>query len=456
MLTYGFYNSVNGDRTYSAEQLASIFEGMIHDGVFEDIGDKLLVEATTGMDIKVGTGRAWFNQTWTKNDSDIVLTVAAAEVVLNRIDTVVLEVDASVEARTNSIKIVKGTPGENPVAPTLTNTTDVHQYPLANIYIGASVVEIISNNITNKVGTVDCPYVTGVLKNVDTDTVDSILEAFEALETEFDTNIGPVLNQSKTITTTGSANAYVVTYGENIPESYTDFTGMIKASFSNTGSATVNVNTLGAKTMKKVDSTGLVNLATGDIIEGGIYTIHYDGTYIIVDNPSSIYASLLTARGMIIRASGPNAPEALALGTSGKALVSNGTDVVYDYPSIPKYAASNNVVLTSATEVSHYGGVGTDNVWYTLKYFTIKRDGTVRVKCQAKAVDASGANISINDTAPTTQTVWSNYNNYQWDIDVVAGGTYLIRLKSTSNFSTLYVKDLTVSFDQYVPSDSIT
>jgi hypothetical protein len=224
MLTYGFYNSVAGDRTYSAEQMSSIFEGMIHDGVFEDIDDKLMVEVSAGMNIKVGTGRAWFNQTWTKNDSDITLTVDAAEVVLKRIDVVVLEVDAAVESRENSIKIVKGTPGSSPVAPTLTNAGDVHQYPLAHIFVDASVVEIIEGNITNKVGTVDCPYVKGVLRSMDTedfaalsDEFDDLLEAFEALETSIN-DAGRVSYYAMSTAPTGHLKAngaavLIATYG---------------------------------------------------------------------------------------------------------------------------------------------------------------------------------------------------------------------------------------------------
>lgn len=78
--------------------------------------------------------------------------------------------------------------------------------------------------------------------------------------------------------TTGSANAYVLTL-PFAPSSYT--AGMrirFKASFSNTGSATVNVNGLGAKTFKKVSSGALTALSSGDIISSLIYEAVYDGT----------------------------------------------------------------------------------------------------------------------------------------------------------------------------------
>jgi hypothetical protein len=166
-LTYGFYNSQNGDRMYDATDISSIFDGIIKDGVFMSIGDAFIVSAATGMQVTVGSGRAWFNHTWTYNSVASLHSIEPAEIVLNRIDTVVLEINASEEVRANSIKVIKGTPASNPVAPTLIDTELVHQYPLADIYVGANVTEIIPANITNRVGTEACPLSTGILETLD-------------------------------------------------------------------------------------------------------------------------------------------------------------------------------------------------------------------------------------------------------------------------------------------------
>jgi len=171
MLTYGFYNSIGNDRRYNAEQMSSLFDGIINDGVFMSIGAKLIVSAATGMNIIVGSGRAWFNRTWTNNDAELVLMVSLSEVVLNRIDAVVLEVNSDSSVRINTIKLVKGTPSSFPVAPILINTEFVHQYALANIYVGAGVTSILAANITNKVGTGSCPFITGILDTVDIGTL---------------------------------------------------------------------------------------------------------------------------------------------------------------------------------------------------------------------------------------------------------------------------------------------
>ena len=156
-VTFGFYNALNHDRKYDAIQVSSIFDGIINDGIYESIGTAMIVKATSYMVINIGIGRAWFNHTWTYNDSILPLTVQPSELVLNRIDTVILEVDSTRTVRTNSIKIIEGTPAATPVATTLTNNENVHQYPLARIYVKANATVITQADITNTVGTSECP-----------------------------------------------------------------------------------------------------------------------------------------------------------------------------------------------------------------------------------------------------------------------------------------------------------
>ena len=168
-VTYGFYNSIKGDRKYNALEMSSIFDGIIVDGVYMSIGDALNVKSSGGMGITVGIGRAWFNHTWTLNDSIMPLTLESSDVLLNRIDAVVLEINNDSDVRKNTIKILKGTPASNPVKPSLIKSEMVNQYPLAYITIGKGVLSISQSNIENAVGTSACPYVTGVLKGMDID-----------------------------------------------------------------------------------------------------------------------------------------------------------------------------------------------------------------------------------------------------------------------------------------------
>ena len=153
-LTYGFYNSVSGDRVYDAEQFGRMFDGIILDGVFKSIGDIFAVTANSGMTVAVGTGRAWFNHTWTLNDSNVYLTVPNSGA-HPRIDSVVLEINQ--DTRTNSIKVISGVEGSGS-APELTNTEFIKQYRLCNIEVDTGVTSIQQDDIISTVGTDECPY----------------------------------------------------------------------------------------------------------------------------------------------------------------------------------------------------------------------------------------------------------------------------------------------------------
>ncbi len=75
---------------------------------------------------------------------------------------------------------------------------------------------------------------------------------------------------------TGAANAYVIA---PVPSITTYTVGQIfsfKATNTNTTTSTLNVNGLGAKTLKKNDGT--VNLIAGDVTAGQIVVVEYDGT----------------------------------------------------------------------------------------------------------------------------------------------------------------------------------
>lgn len=168
-LTSGFFNSLNHDRKYNAIQMSSIFDGIIRDGVFMSITDKLMVEAESGMTIVSKPGRAWFDHTWTLNDAKLPLVVEQSELILDRIDAVVLEVNKTQSVRSNTIKMVKGTPSATPQNPTLTKSLDVNQYPLAYVSVKHGVTEITQADITNMVGTSECPFVTGILETISID-----------------------------------------------------------------------------------------------------------------------------------------------------------------------------------------------------------------------------------------------------------------------------------------------
>jgi hypothetical protein len=165
----GFFNSLNGDRKYNAAQMSAIFDGLIIDGVFASIGTAFAVKAAGGLTVNVGIGKAWFDHTWTVNDSILPMTAPEAEVLLDRIDAVVLEVNGTESVRENTIKFVKGNPSSAPSRPILTNEGNVHQYPLCYIYRKYGTAVINQADITPMVGTESTPFVTGILQTISLD-----------------------------------------------------------------------------------------------------------------------------------------------------------------------------------------------------------------------------------------------------------------------------------------------
>lgn len=160
----GFFNSVDHDRLYDATDISRLFDGLIRDGIFASIGDCLVVKQSNQMNVTVGTGRAWFNHTWSYNDALYPVTIPPSEILMDRIDAIVLEINSVEAVRANSIKLIKGAPSSTPIKPALTNTKEVHQYPLAYVTVGKEVTSIRQADIENCVGTSACPFVTGILE----------------------------------------------------------------------------------------------------------------------------------------------------------------------------------------------------------------------------------------------------------------------------------------------------
>lgn len=277
-LTYGFYNSVSHDRKYNAEQLSSIFDGLITDGVYDTVGQCFLVRAYSGMTIYVGTGRAWFNHTWTLNDAIMPLSIEDAELVQYRIDAVVIEVDSTTAVRANSIKVLTGTPADTEAeceTPTLTSTDYVHQYPLAYITVGPNVAEITDAVIENCVGTSACPFVDGLLTRITTDQL--IVQWQAQFEAWFDT-LRNIMDEN------------VATHLQNEIEEVDEATKSFRATFlasdwvqdSDTGFYTQSVSVTGLDS--SIDWVGPFHFTTGvqatdeELNEAAAMVSHFETT----------------------------------------------------------------------------------------------------------------------------------------------------------------------------------
>jgi hypothetical protein len=94
-------------------------------------------------------------------------------------------------------------------------------------------------------------------------------------------------------TTGGSADTYTASPSPAITAYATGSQYIIKISADNTGASTLNISAVGAKDIKKYDRSGTkVALIAGDLLQDQYYNILYDGTDIIVLNPSILLPTI--------------------------------------------------------------------------------------------------------------------------------------------------------------------
>lgn len=169
-----FFNAVlqDGvyDRVYDSEDMTSYLDLVVGSGVFPNPSTNLQVLAGTGLTVNVQPGQGWINGHKLISDAILPLTVAAADVLLGRIDRVIFYVDHT--AREMGIEIKQGTAATNPNPPTLTRTATRYEMCLANIAVAKGTTAITQANITDTRGNATvCGWVQGLVQQADTTTL---------------------------------------------------------------------------------------------------------------------------------------------------------------------------------------------------------------------------------------------------------------------------------------------
>ena len=198
-VTYGFFNSLNSDRLYNADQMSNYFKGLITNGVYESVDDALIVKATTGMTVSVGTGRATIDCKWINVDAIVNLSINASHVTLNRYTAVCLHLD--IGNRLIEIVAIDGTNATTPTKPVPTNTSTDKYLVLAYVYVGAGSTAMTQSNITDtRANTNICGWVTGLIKQVDTSELflqwqDAYATYYEEMTAAFDSWLSTLTSQ---------------------------------------------------------------------------------------------------------------------------------------------------------------------------------------------------------------------------------------------------------------------
>ena len=119
------------------------------------------------------------------------------------------------------------------------------------------------------------------------------------------------------------------------------------AANTNTGATTINLNSLGAKSITKSGTTALI---AGDLVSGQVYLIEYDGTRFQLINPSASSVSSITFGSTGLT---PSTATTGAVTVAGTLAVANGGTGVTASTGTTSVVLSNSPTLTNPT-VTNY------------------------------------------------------------------------------------------------------
>lgn len=216
------------------------------------------------------------------------------------------------------------------------------------------------------------------------------------------------------IATTGSANAYVLTTGLSLAAYVTGQSFWIKPNFAPTGAATINVDGLGAKDLRK---NGTTALASGDLATDQYYRITYNGTQFQVTGVlSGVYQPLdatLTALAALSWSSGSPLVSFTAADTVSLTLA----------PSVSSVTASQGAAATTAT--GRFTNT-TDNA--TVYGIIMEGDRATpaandSVSLVAMLSDSAGNQEVMGRIANRATVVSNGTETSQWDIYAMLSGT---------------------------------
>ena len=173
---------------------------------------------------------------------------------------------------------------------------------------------------------------------------------------------------SGTDTLTGSLTPAITAYATGNLFSFV-------AANTNTGATTINLNSLGAKSITRQGASALI---AGDLVSGQVYLIEYDGTRFQLINPSNLGVSTIsfgstgltpsTATSGAVTVAGTLAAANGGTGTSGTTanLTVDGTDAV-GFRNIPQNAQTGSYTMVLADSGKHiYHASGAGAATYTI------------------------------------------------------------------------------------------
>lgn len=167
----GFYNSINKDRLYTAEDMNLPYKRIVSNGVFaktsEESSTDFQVISNGSMSVTILAGNGIFKDKWAELTSPQIIALATSHTLLDRIDSIIVRIDETEDVRAGSIIVRSGDYATNPTPPSLVDETNIKEYRLANVYVGANVETIGQDVIEDTRPTAECGWVHNLLWDSD-------------------------------------------------------------------------------------------------------------------------------------------------------------------------------------------------------------------------------------------------------------------------------------------------
>lgn len=147
---YRFFNHIDGDRQYNADEFAEYFRQVLTNGILN--GGTNLQVYCNGSDrvARIRPGKAWIEGYFYKLTDELELPLAEAHGTYDRIDRIVLRLDRRPEARHIRAFVLTGEPAMEPAAPELTRDGLVYEISLAQVLVVHNTSVLQPGNVTDE------------------------------------------------------------------------------------------------------------------------------------------------------------------------------------------------------------------------------------------------------------------------------------------------------------------
>jgi hypothetical protein len=248
----------------------------------------------------------------------------------------------------------------------------------------------------------------------------AVTTGLDRLPTEVELKRGTI---SYAGSTTGSANAYIATL-PYVPSGFVD--GLyfeFKANHTNDGAATVNLNSLGVKSLRRQDGTALVS---GDVVSGNTYSARYNttsgyfelthlsaGSLADVTVVSGIAADVTTVAGIsanVTTVAGISANVTTVAGISAN--VTTVAGISANITTVAGISADVTAVVANESDIS----TAADNIAAIIAAPTSASDAAA----SADEAAASAANLPNATTAGANKFLQTDAAGTGWDYHTAA------------------------------------